>query len=177
MPSRKPYEKQAVTNLQRYLRQLSYQYTDITPPPIDGIFESVTQQSLIDFQIKNGLEPIGVADRTTWDMLFAAYKESIAIYSPSTPIIIFPRNSDTYALKLGDSSLYVTALQYMLRELSRDYGTIFNLNISGDYDNNTENAVNHFQLLHGIPQTGEVDKITWDRLTEAYNRRVHEYQQ
>ena len=43
MPENKPYEKQAITNLQRYLRQLPYEDAAITRPPVDGIFEKVTR--------------------------------------------------------------------------------------------------------------------------------------
>lgn len=177
MPDKKPYETQAVTNLQRYLRQLSHQYSDITAPPIDGIFENVTQKSLTEFQMKSGLSPSGVADRTTWDRLFNAYQESIIAYSPSTPIIVFPRNTADYKISAGDSTIYVVALQYMLRELSRDYGVIFDIEPSGKYDDSTVEAIKYFQLLHGMKQTGEVDKVTWNRITEVYNRRVHEYHQ
>ena len=39
--------KDAVNNLQRYLRQLSYTDPDITAPPIDSIFEKATADSVV----------------------------------------------------------------------------------------------------------------------------------
>ena len=177
MPEKKPYEKQAITNLQRYLRQLSYQYPEITSPPIDGIFESVTRQSLMDFQIQQGLVPTGVADRVTWELLFDTYTKSILLYSPSEAILIFPRNTNDYKLKLGDSSIYVVLLQYMLQELRRDYGDIFDISVDGKYDQETLDAVKQFQSLNGLFPNGEVNKNTWNAITQSYNRRVHEYQQ
>lgn len=177
MLEEKPYEKQAVRNLQKYLRQISYQYPEITSPPVDGIFESVTRQALIDFQLKKGLIPDGVADRATWDMLFNEYNASMSLHSPPEAINIFPRNVHDYKLKSGDSSVYVLSLQYMLRELHRDYGDKFDIELNGIYDQNTEEAVRHFQTTYGMFPDGEVDKITWDIITRAYNRRTHEYLQ
>ena len=60
-------EKEAIRNVQRYLRQLSYTDADIPPVPIDGIFGEATENSLIAFQTKNGLSPSGVADRESFD--------------------------------------------------------------------------------------------------------------
>lgn len=173
----RPFEKQAVTNLQRYLRQLAYEDSTMTQPPIDGIFDTVTRLALTEFQTKNNLEPTGVADRTTWDLLFKLYLESIAIHSPAHYVSVFPRNPFGYAIKLGDESFYVVALQFMLRELSRDYGDIFNIEPTGKYDSATALAIKNFQLINNIEPTSVTDKITWDRVTDAYNRRAHEYHQ
>ena len=177
MPDNKPYEKQAVTNLQRYLRQLSYEDANMIRPPIDGIFESMTEQSLIYFQNKYGFEPSGVADRETWDALFEAYLQSIAFHSPPSPVFIFPRNPDGFALKSGDSSIYVIILQYMLRELSRDYGEVLNVDQTSKYDDQTSQAVKSFQEINNIVENGITDILTWNLITQAYNRRVNEYTQ
>ena len=45
-------EKDAVRNLQIFLRQLSYTDPDIIPPPIDAVFDTVTRDSLKSFQRK-----------------------------------------------------------------------------------------------------------------------------
>ena len=177
MPENKPYEKQAITNLQRYLRQLSYEDAAITRPPVDGIFEKVTEQSLVDFQNKYGFEPSGIADRTTWDALFNAYLNSINFHSPSTPVFIFSRNPDGFALRPGDSSIYVMILQYMLRELSVDYGDVLNVEQTNEYDEMTSQAIKIFQRINSIAENGITDILTWNRVTQAYNRRANEYVQ
>lgn len=38
----------------------------------------------------------------------------------------------------------------------------------GIYGDETERAVKAFQRLYGLPETGEVDKDTWDRIVEIY---------
>ena len=63
----------ATRNIQRYLRQLSYTDKDITAPPIDAIFDSVTADSVRSFQRKYGLEESGTVDNTTFEALYEAY--------------------------------------------------------------------------------------------------------
>ena len=169
------FEKQAVTNLQRYLRQLAYADDTLTQPPIDGIFDTVTRRALTEFQTKNNLSPTGIADRTTWELLFKLYLKSIATHSPSKRPHVFPNNAIGNNLKSGDTSFYVTALQFMLRELSKNYGETLNIEITGLYDANTSAAVKHFQALNALPETSATDKETWDRIVDSYNRHANEY--
>ena len=171
----KQFERQAVANLQRYLRQLAYEDATLTQPPIDGIFDTVTRRSLMEFQINNKLVPTGVADKETWELLFQLYLKSISINSPPRNPNIFPRNMFNNSLKFGDNSFYVTALQFMLRELSKDYGDKLNIKISGLYDLDTVAAVKYFQLLNGLPTTSETDKNTWDSIVYSYNLHSNEY--
>ena len=46
----KPNEREAIFNLQRYLRQLSYHDTAIPSPPLDGVMDTVTTDALKAFQ-------------------------------------------------------------------------------------------------------------------------------
>jgi len=68
-----PNQAPAVENLQRYLRQLSYDQPEIPAPPIDGIFESQTEEALRQFQRSRGLPVTGSADRAA---LVAAVKDA-----------------------------------------------------------------------------------------------------
>lgn len=172
-----PYDKQAIFNLQRYLRQLSYFDDDISAPPLDGIFDSSTKDSLVSFQLRYGLNANGVADELTWRLLFDEYKKSIEKSSKPLPFSIFPRQPLGFSLTHGDSSVYVVFLQYMLRELSRDLGEAFEIITTGIYDEDTISAVTLFQEQSGLDATGEVDLETWQRITRAYNLRSNEYQQ
>lgn len=53
-----------VERIQEKLVELGY------PMQIDGIFKTITEKSLIDYQDKNGLFPSGVADQETLQRLF-----------------------------------------------------------------------------------------------------------
>ena len=63
------FERDAISNTQKYLRQLSYHDGDIPPVPIDGIWDTETVRALTAFQRKNGLAPTGRVDRATFELL------------------------------------------------------------------------------------------------------------
>ena len=169
------FKKQAVTNLQRYLRQLAYEDDKLTQPPIDGIFGEVTRRSLTEFQANNNINPTGIADRTTWDLLYKLYLKSIANHTHSKRVHIFPNNPVSNKLSLNTDSFYITTLQFMLRELSKDYGEKLNVEITGHYDIATSSAIEYFQAINSLPITTITDKETWDRIVVSYNRRANEY--
>ena len=65
------FEKDAIRNLQTYLRA-QMRVDEYAPAvPIDGIFDTQTKDALIYFQNQNGLEPTGIADRATWELLYS----------------------------------------------------------------------------------------------------------
>lgn len=157
-----------ISNLQRYLRTLSYRYPEIPPPPVDGIFDSATRASLEAFQVFANLPVTGTADRTTWEALYAAYLDTLFNASLPTPLPVFPLSPPTSTVKLGDNSFLVSSVQYLLLELETLYDFPAMLEISGNYDAETAKAVAYFQKLCLLPQTGEVDKRTWNYLVGAY---------
>ncbi len=69
----------------------------------------------------------------------------------------------------------VSNLQKYLRRISFEHGAT-NMHeiprppIDGIYGRDTENAVREFQRIMGLPQTGVVDKRTWDMIFEEYMR-------
>ena len=62
--------REAIKNLQKYLRRLAASPDRANTIPIDGIFEDATKDALIEFQIRMGLPATGVADKRTWDILY-----------------------------------------------------------------------------------------------------------
>jgi len=164
----KPFETEAITNLQRYLLQLSFFDPRIPPVPIDGVFDTATQEALTAFQQVAGLPVTGRGDRATWDALYLAYLESLAATGRPEPVYIFPRFPETYSVGLGDEGLLISAIRFLLRELMIDYGGGFEeIPLVGTFDTVTRGAVEKFQSLTGLPVTGRVDKATWNRLVQA----------
>lgn len=174
MPNREN-EAIATRNLQRYLRQLSYDEKSITRPPIDGIFESDTRDALRAFQILKGLDPTGTADQETWELLYAAYLASLARNSPPRTVAIFSRSPDQVNLTVGSQGFPVTALQHMLTELTFQYSDLGDFEISGTYDEPTRGAVLAFQSHNVLEQTGNVDRLTWNQITDQYNVLFSKY--
>ncbi|MGW3495076.1 L,D-transpeptidase family protein [Streptomyces sp. NPDC001020] len=65
----------------------------------------------------------------------------------------------------GDSGPGVRELQARLRQVA----WLFD-GPTGTYDDLTENAVKGFQGRRGLPRTGEVDSVTWQRLLKMTHR-------
>ena len=163
-----PFTKpDAVRNLQRYLRRLSYEGIGILPVPVDGIFASRTEEALSEFQRFAGLSPTGIADRITWDALFAEYTRLLA-RDRRVPVDFFHTIPEDYEPVMGERHALITLLQFMLSELTLVYDAYPPLTLSGVYDEETEDAVRLFQGIHGLPATGRADRLTRNRLSEEY---------
>ena len=163
-------EAQATANLQRYLRQLSYHYPEITPPPIDGIFDSDTERSLREFQAMQELPVTGRADRRTWEELYTMYRASIAENEPPRTVAILPFVAGEILLQKGDEGFTVSVLQYMLRELGESLAELEEVEITGVFDEKTARAVRLFRAQNGLPEGETVDLITWNTLVDRFNR-------
>jgi peptidoglycan hydrolase-like protein with peptidoglycan-binding domain len=166
-------QKDAIINLQTYLRAQGVIYPNAKRVPIDGIFDTATKEALIEFQIRNSLEPTGIADRKTFDLLYAQYLEIIENTSLPNPIIPFPSYPIDYKIKRGDTSFLVSVVQYILDEIGIIYNVFESVEINGNYDIATENAVRNFQTINSLSPTGEVDRKTWNALSKIYNLSLH----
>lgn len=162
------FERDAINNIQTYLRHISFHNEKIGDLPLDGIWDSATRNALIAFQRENGLSPTGKADRETYDLLKREYDRSIALNSPAARLDLFPRSPVGFELKEGDTGILVNTVQYILGELERLY-TLPDTNMSGVYDATTSSAIKSFQERNRITPTGRVDRETWDALAIQHN--------
>ena len=163
-------EREAITQLQTYLRHLSYFHEEIGEIPIDGIFERDTRAALRAFQELEGLAVTGVADLETWERLYAAYLASTEEKQAPTSISYFPQIPENYTLEVGEAQFLVSIVQNALFELALFYDGLEGVPQSGVYDEETARAVRAFQAANGLAQTGGVDRATWNALAQAYNR-------
>ncbi len=163
-------ETDAVRNLQTYLRQLSYHDPDIFPPPVNGVFDALTRQSLSQFQKRYDLPVSGTANRATWEKLFSAYRQSLAQNALPAKMSVFPPAPKGYCLFAGCRGFCVSALQMMLGELQRVLPEDVPIEPSGIYDEATEKNVRLFQARCGeLEETGRVDLATWNAIVARYN--------
>ena len=163
-----PFEREAIQNLQRYLYQLSFTDPLIPPVPVDGVYGENTKRAVRAFRQTRNLPPGDQVDRETWDLIYLAHLESLEGTGRTEPLYLFPRHPETYSVGLGDEGLIISAIRYLLRELMINYGGDFeDIPLVGTYDTVTESAVKRFQKLHGLPETGRVDRVTWNRLVTA----------
>lgn len=162
-------EPRAIRNLQRYLRQLAFFEDELPELPIDGIYGDETRLAVELFQKSRGLPVTGLVDRQTWDAIYQAYRVSTASKSKPIPLDIFYRQPVPSYIRVGDVGFVVAAIQYMLNDVLSFYSDVPQIETDGSYSNQTSDAVQMFQGYASLPQTGEVDLETWNRLSMFYN--------
>ena len=69
---------------------------------------------------------------------------------------------------MHDEPLYVREMQNWLRTLAFTDERIPMIAVDGIYGPETTEAVRVFQDISGLPETGDVDKTTWDAIYIAY---------
>ena len=69
-------EEEAIAEVQRYLRALSYRHKSIPHVGVDGIYNAETREAVRAFQALFALLETGIADRETFERL---YLESLTV--------------------------------------------------------------------------------------------------
>ncbi len=162
---------QPVRSLQTMLRVLGE--TDTAQPKVipDGIFGRNTQKALSYFQSKHGLPATGVADAATWERLAAEYAPAEVEVLAAQPLQIILNPGQV--LKGGDRGYNVFLVQAILLALAEVYGSLVSPEMTGILDAQTGESIMSFQFLSDLPQTGQVDKITWKHLALQYPLAVN----
>ena len=75
-------------------------------------------------------------------------------------------------LSEGDSGDGVLTLQYYLSYIALFVQTVISTNYDGSFGPSTRASVISFQETYGIPQTGVVDRVTWDNIESVYQSFV-----
>ena len=164
----------AVENLQRYLRRLSFDDPRIPRVPVDGIFDTVTEDATRAFQDIYGLPVTGRADLETFERIYAEYRRALARTDRTPMLHLFPTSPENYVLSLGEESVTVSFLQILLRELSALYDTLEWGEVTGVFDEITERNVRRIQRAALLPETGQVDLLTWNRILRDFNFYANE---
>ncbi|MBO5897827.1 MAG: peptidoglycan-binding protein [Clostridia bacterium] len=167
---KRPNERQTIAALQRYLRQLAFDGHPIPQPPVDGIFDTRTEQALRAYQVLAGLAVTGVADAITWERLFADYEASLERNQVSEGLDLFPSSPQDYVLYPEEEHFLVEAIQFILNELRLWYDDIPPNGQSGVFDDATRQGIIAFQKRQGLTVNASVDRITWNALARDYRR-------
>lgn len=157
---------QSVRSLQTMLRVISE--ADGTIPTVvpDGIYGQTTLNSVTAFQRRYALPPTGVTDQATWERIAQVYDSALVRVGEAEAVEFVLEPNQVF--RLGDTSAYLYVIQAMLHSMSADYPSIDPPVESGILDNTTARALAAFQLLAGLPPTGELDRITWRYLSRHF---------
>ncbi len=148
----------AVRELQRNLRAIGA-YNG----PVTGRFRELTRNAVVNFQRRNGINPIGVAGPQTQRAIRLALNSQPPVNPPpnKTPI---GRSCDyrTEIIGFGCQGDWVRQLQQRLKALN-----YFSGNPTGYFGEITRNAVVKFQQDNRLRTTGTVDSVTWGRMVNS----------
>ena len=79
-----------------------------------------------------------------------------------------PASWPGYDLTVGSSGEKVRQMQEQLNVIAGAYPALPTIAVDGIFGNATRNAVEEFQNVFGLPQTGVVDYSTWYKIQEIY---------
>lgn len=160
-------EKQrAIFEIQSYLRNIARTDSDILLIIPDGIFGVETADSVKSFQRKWNIEETGVVDYETWTRI--VQENRVAVFLASEPLPLGQVSGGKLPLKIGMKDSSVIHLKTMLLYLGQKHSNFSTIAVDDEFDTETEKSVRQWQRVIRAPETGEVDKLTWNRLVEYY---------
>ena len=152
----------AIRRVQDYL--ITASNPDIFVAPT-GIFDENTRLSVIDFQKKHQIDPTGVVDLVTFNLLFDEYttltlKDEINRTVGS--FIDFP-------IRPGDMSDEIFHINQSMSRLLDYYGITHRLQNSSFYSEETSAAVRELRQIYSLDDMDFIDEIFYFRMVNDHN--------
>ena len=114
-----------------------------------------------------GSKYLGDQNYTPVEILRYYYGDDMYINS-AEEISGIPASWPGETLDIGSRGQKVEQLQEQLNAISNNYPLIPKIRVDGIYGEETQRAVEIFQDIFGLPETGEVDYRTWYKVQEIY---------
>lgn len=114
-----------------------------------------------------GSKYLGDQNYTPVEILRYYYGDDMYINS-AKEISGIPASWPGETLDIGSRGQKVEQLQEQLNAISNNYPLIPKIRVDGIYGEETQRAVEIFQDIFGLPETGEVDYRTWYKVQEIY---------
>lgn len=160
-----------VKSLQIYLNRISRNYPAIPKIPVaDGVFGVATEEAVKKFQSIFGLAPTGVVNESTWYKITYIFTSVKRIAELNSEGVTFEEISRQYSedVRIGMQGDEVRIVQYYLAVIGAYYEAVSPVSVTGYFGEETEKSVKSFQRVFGLPQTGVVDRLTWNDMYRAY---------
>lgn len=166
-----------VVILKRQLNRISQNYPAIPLNDTSEYFTVETEKSVRAFQNIFNLEENGIVDKATWYKIKYVYNSVKKISDLNSEGITKEEAELLYDTKLQylDKGIYIRLLHYLLRSIAyfdNDIPYFENIDTS-IFGENTVKMVLAFQKKYNLPQTGVVDKFTWVKLIDEYNKLIN----
>jgi peptidoglycan hydrolase-like protein with peptidoglycan-binding domain len=153
--------------LQQKLRTISQYNNSIPVIGVDGIFGPETTTAVAAFQRVYGLPVTGQVDEDTWMAIDSEYLRVTGL--AQQPSAISPFTVCLPELHQGDSGDLVYVLQVMLRAIAARYPNVSMPEMTGVFDEATDDALRSVQSASGLTPHGRLDKETWNAIAALYN--------
>jgi peptidoglycan hydrolase-like protein with peptidoglycan-binding domain len=147
--------------MQTYLTAISKVFPIVSPLTADGIFGSLTQNSVRAFQWLFRLTPDGIIGEQTWNKIVSVYNH--------LPDVTAPQYSGTL-LRVGSHGNNVTLMQKYLDTIAQRYPSVPQLMTDGIFGPLTQTSVVAFQRLFGLADDGIIGPMTWKMIVSIHNK-------
>ena len=155
-----------VAGLQYMLSQLAQGYPELLHIMVDGVFGERTLEAVMRVQKAFGLPVTGVVNRETWDAIRDHWVALEGRTGDTRPTQLFPSEGTT--VQEGQEREYMVLPQTMFQILSRQLEGIVPHPADGIHGSASAENVRWLQKAAGLPQTGTLDRSTWDALSRLY---------
>ena len=138
--------------------------------PTDGVYGPETEDAVKEFQRAFNLTPDGIVGPATWYEIQAIFNAVKRLNEVASEGLTLSEISTQYPNELaaGSSGVGVLVLQYYLSFIGEFINTLPTVAIDGSFGPSTEAAVRAYQRAYGIPETGVVERVTWDSIYNTY---------
>jgi peptidoglycan hydrolase-like protein with peptidoglycan-binding domain len=160
-----------VKTIQVQLNRVSNNYPLIPKiQDVDGIFGVDTEDAVAEFQSIFDLPVTRVVDKATWYKLSYIYVSVKKLSELNSEGVKYDEVSKQFPeeLSVGAEGTNVSTIQYYLAVIGAYYERVSPVEITGYFGTKTELSVKSFQSVFGLPETGIVNRTTWNEIYRAY---------
>lgn len=164
------YEAQLLGNpvlsLQVMLRKLKSVYTYLPEVPLDGIFGETTLEAVLLFQRERFPPATGIVTQEVWNEIANEYAKHNGNIEKPRVLRAYPEEGDPLAF--GEEGADIALFQLMFQAISEKISMITPEIPTGKFTETLNKNVKWLQSVAGLPLTGTLDRLTWDRLARLY---------
>ncbi|MDO4270601.1 MAG: peptidoglycan-binding protein [Eubacteriales bacterium] len=163
-----------VRTIQNRLNRISTNYPNIPKIyPVDGIFDADTERAVRAFQRQFNLTADGLVGKATWYRIAFIYNNVKRLSELNSEGLLLNDVSRQFPadLREGATGPGVQLLQYFLAVVGEYYDQLPRWRpeqVDGVFGPQTREAVAAYQRMMGLPETGVVDRPTWNALLSTY---------
>lgn len=161
-----------VRTIQVQLNRISRNFPAIPKiSSVDGAFGEQTEEAVKEFQKVFDLPQTGIVNKATWYKIAYIFTSVKRLAELNSEGLSLDEVSKQYKEELspGMQDPQVRNLQYFLAVIGAYYDAVTPVEVTGYYDEQTENSVRSFQNIYGLPETGIVNRATWLDIYRAYD--------